>query len=182
VAVNGGDAHTRSLAATLAISATDASGVASMCVSNSTTCTAWEPYATTRAWNLAAGGTGTRTVHVRFRDVYGNASAAPVADAVVYDVTAPGGGALTATAGAGQVALSWSGFSDPHSGVGSYVVVSAVGTAPASCSAGTRIYAGASTAFVHSGLVSGTTYGYRLCAVDRLGNTSAGLTRTARVP
>jgi hypothetical protein len=66
--------------------------------------------------------------------------------------------------------------------VASYVVVFAAGAAPVSCSVGTQLYAGSGTSFAHSGLVNGTTYGYRACAVDGAGNVSVGVVRSALLP
>ncbi|MFT3842147.1 MAG: S8 family serine peptidase [Myxococcaceae bacterium] len=179
VTIDSGDSYTRATAATLTLSATDASGVAQMCVSNSASCTAWETYATSKSWTLTAGSSGTRTVFVSFRDVWGNTSTA-VSDTIVYDVTVPTAGTLTGTGGNAQVSLSWSGVTDPVSGVASYTVVFGTASAPASCSAGTVAYSGTATSFVHTGLSNGNTYYYRLCATDRAGNTSAGVTANAR--
>jgi len=89
---------------------------------------------------------------------------------------------VAATPGDTQVALNWSGFSDAHSGVGSYVVRFAMGSAPSSCTSGTAVpgYDGTSTTYTHTGLINGTTYGYRVCAIDMAGNTSSGATATAK--
>jgi len=68
-----------------------------------------------------------------------------------------------ATPGDAQVALSWTGFSDALSGIPNYV------------------YSGPDTSIPpHTGLINGTTYGYRICATDGAGNTSTGATATAR--
>jgi uncharacterized protein GlcG (DUF336 family) len=172
----------KSLAVNLDLAATDASAVTAMCVSNTTTCSAWVPFAQTKAWTLSAGASGTRTVRVWFRDEWNNASTAAVSASVVYDVAAPTGGSLTATPSARQVQLAWSGFSDALSGVASYKVVAAPKTAPASCAAGTVLYQGANRAFTHTGLTTGAVWGYRVCATDGMGNSSAGTVRTAKVP
>jgi subtilisin family serine protease len=178
VVVNDDAAYTKSANVTLALSATDASGVSQVCVSNDATCTAWKSYATTSAWTLSAAD-GAKTVRVFFRDTWGNTSAAAT-DSIVLDATAPKGGALTATPGSGQVALSWSGFSDATSGVASYKVVAANGaTAPATCSTGTLVYSGTSTSTVETGLTNGVARSYRVCALDAAGNVSAGVARKA---
>jgi len=46
------------------------------------------------------------------------------------------------------------------------------GSAPSSCSSGTSVYSGSATSTTVSGLTDGTTYGFRVCAVDNAGNTS----------
>jgi hypothetical protein len=176
-------ALTASTTITLGLSAADGSGVAAMCLSNATTCAAWEPYAATRTWTLAAGGSGVRTISVWFRDVWGNATATPVKATVTYDATGPAGGTLTATAAAGRVTLAWSGVTDALSGVASYRLVAQAGAAPTSCAAGIVLFQGAGTApVVHAGLASRSTWGYRLCATDGLGNANAGVTKTVTVP
>lgn len=179
VTINGGDAYTRLTAATLTLSATDASGVAQMCVSNTATCTAWETYAASKSWTLAAGSSGTRTVYVFFRDAWGNTSTA-VNDTILYDVTAPSNGTLSGTGSNAQVSVSWSGVTDPVSGVASYTLVFGTSGVPASCSAGTVAYSGTATSYVHTGRTNGLTYSYRLCATDRAGNTSVGSTGSWR--
>jgi hypothetical protein len=176
VVINGGAAYTRAAAVTLTLSSTDASGVAQMCLSNTSTCTTWVAYASSAAWTLTAGS-GARTVYASFRDPWGNTSVASAA--ITLDAAAPTGGVVSATAGSRQVSVSWSGFTDALSGVGSYTVAVGVGAAPATCAAGQVISTGAATSFVHTSLSAGTLYGYRICATDRAGNTSAGVTKTA---
>jgi hypothetical protein len=100
---------------------------------------------------------------------------------IVYDVVAPAGGRLSASAGAGFVALSWSGFADGDSGVARYSLVGSASAAPSSCAVGTPLYSGTATSFRHSGLAPGTRYFYRLCATDGAGNTTAGLTASVVV-
>jgi chitodextrinase len=48
------------------------------------------------------------------------------------------------------------------------------------CTSGTEVFVGAGQSFLHKGLTRGTTYQYRLCAVDRTGNVSTGATRGAK--
>ena len=55
----------------------------SMCVSNGTTCVAWQTARTSLSWTLS-GGTGLKTVRVWFRDAYSNTTATAVADTVTY--------------------------------------------------------------------------------------------------
>ncbi|MCX7004207.1 MAG: hypothetical protein NTV22_13180 [bacterium] len=53
---------------------------------------AWESYATSKAWTLAAGD-GIRTVYVKFRDALLNESAA-VSDSIILDTTPPSGASV----------------------------------------------------------------------------------------
>lgn len=180
VAINGGAAATRTAAVTLAITASDASGVAQMCVSAAATCTEFQPFAATRAWTLA-GGDGKKTVTVFLRDKLGNTTTAATSPSatITLDTAAPTGGTVTAKPGSGQIALSWTGFADAATGVASYRVAAATGaTAPANCT-GATVYAGTATATTLTGLVNGTTYSYRVCALDGAGNLSAGATASA---
>lgn len=175
VAIAGGATAVKAAAVALAITGSDASGVTQMCVSNTEACTAFEPFAATKAWTLATGD-GRKTVRVFLRDARGNTTTAQTSPRVevTLDSTAPTGGAVTAEPGNAQIALRWSGFTDAGSGVASYRVVGATGTvAPANCS-GTAIYTGTATATAVTGLVNGTQYSYRVCAVDAAGNLSAG--------
>jgi hypothetical protein len=43
LAINGGSTVTRTTSVTLTLSATDMSGIAQMCLSNTATCSAWTP-------------------------------------------------------------------------------------------------------------------------------------------
>ena len=55
-----------------------------------------------------------------------------------------------------------------------YKLVFATGAVPASCAVGTELVSGTAMSFTHSGLANGTTYYYRLCAIDAVGNVSGG--------
>lgn len=180
--------NTNNISVTLYISASDDySGVSQMCVSDSSTCTTWETFATSKAWTLPTGD-ATKTVYIWFKDALGNANATPYSGTITLDTIAPTEGTLTATAVSGTIRLDWSGFSDSGSGIKDYILVYNVGggVAPASCSAGiavtnfTYTLSGGAYTFTHStGLTSGTTTYYRLCATDWIGNTSAGATAQA---
>ena len=177
IVVSGDTAWTNSRSVTVASSATDATGVSYMCLSNSTTCSSWQAYATSASFTLGSTA-GVRTVYAWFKDPYGNVSTVAT-DTIGYDATAPTGGIVTATPGANEVALSWSGYSDATSGVASYKVVYNAGTAPTSCSSGTLAYSGSGTSTTLAGLTGGTSYGIRVCAVDNAGNVSTGISKTA---
>ncbi|MET0387560.1 MAG: S8 family serine peptidase [Polyangiales bacterium] len=177
VKINGGATLTNNTAVTLTLAATDPSGVASLCLSNSASCTSWEPYKSSRAWTLGATS-GTATVSAWFRDAFGNTSPSPVRASIAVDRAAPSDGSLSGLTGSQRIALSWTKASDP-SGIASYRLVVAPGnTAPSTCDAGVRLYAGLELRYTHTGLRPGTTYSYRLCAYDKAGNGSRGLTRT----
>ena len=111
-------------------------------------------------------------MNVWFRDELGkDTSAAPYSDTILLDTTAPANGKVTAVPGNKKLTLNWSGFTDnmPGSGITGYRAVYQIGSsAPSSCSAGTPVpgYVSPATTLVHTGLVNGTTYGYRVCAID----------------
>lgn len=181
VTINGGDAATRSTAATLTLAAVDAGGGSvRMCISNTATCNSWTEFAATKRWTLRVGS-GTKTVNVWFRDKRGNTSATPVSDTIQMDTTKPTNGTVTVAPGDAQLAMSWDGFDDgTGSGVTSYRAVFQVGSAPLSCTSGKPVpgYEGAAETLVHTGLVNGKAYGYRVCARDAAGNLSLGATGT----
>jgi hypothetical protein len=123
-------------------------------------------------------------VHLRTVDRAGNWSASAVHLGPFFiDRTPPVNGILTATPGTAKVSLSWSRFSDATSGLSAtnpYRLVYGTSAYPATwCANGTPIFAGAAAQFEHLSLVPGTRYFYRLCAVDKAGNVSAGATGTA---
>jgi hypothetical protein len=123
-------------------------------------------------------GDGTKTVYAWFKNALGSTNATPYSASIILDTTPPTNGTVTATPGNGQVALSWRGFNDTGSGIGDYKVVYAVGHAPHSCSVGTAIYTNGTT-YLQTGLTNGTTYRYRVCAIDNAGNMSTGATASA---
>lgn len=61
----------------LDIAASDASGLARMCVSNSPSCSGWRSFQASSMWTLEAGAHGPRSVYVWLEDGLGNRSAAP---------------------------------------------------------------------------------------------------------
>ena len=75
ISINGGASFVTNHNVTLALSATDNSGVTAMRFNNDGgDWTGWEPFATARAWSLNTNN-GTRTVSVQYRDVALNTSA-----------------------------------------------------------------------------------------------------------
>ena len=180
ITIKGGAEAAKCRNVTLTLTATDATpGAIKMCISNTSTCTTWTAFAETKSWTLATGN-GTKTVNVWFRDVWGNESDIPYSDTILLDTVAPTNGTVTPTPGVGQVTLDWTGFTDTGSGIGNYKVVFSRGSAPASCSEGKQIYNGPDTIYMHTGLTAGTTYYYRVCAIDEAGNTSTGKTAKAK--
>ncbi|MCE9571950.1 MAG: S8 family serine peptidase [Deltaproteobacteria bacterium] len=177
VTINSGATLTNNRAVTLAITATDAGGLATMCVTNTTAaCTPFETFATTKAWTLSTGD-GAKTVLVYLRDKAGNTTTLGTSPAasITVDATAPTGGTATAASGDTKVVVSWTGFADAGSGIVGYRVVGGTTAAPPATCGGTLLYSGTGAAFTHTGLVNGTTYQYRICALDNAGNLSAGI-------
>lgn len=85
----------------------------------------------------------------------------------------------------GQINLSWVGSTDLSGGAVTYKVVRGLGSAPppVSCTEdGVKsflVYQGSSLSYVSKGLDEGISYGYRVCAVDAVGNTSIGSAKNA---
>jgi hypothetical protein len=182
IAINGGvEDYTRSRTVTLNLSCTDNVACTQMQFSNdNTTWSRTATYATSKSWSLTTGN-GQKIVYVKYRDAVGNWS--PVySDTIIFDDTAPTAGTMSANASPGTIALSWSGFSDAVSGLSKYTLVYGTKSTPSTCTAGTALYSGPETSYNHSGVVSGTTYYYRLCATDMAGNVSKGVTRSVVAP
>lgn len=119
VLINGGAISTNSTSVMLTLSASDnLSGVVQMCISNATTCSAWEPFAAAKSWILS-GVQGMNTVYVQYKDAAGNLS--PVASSSIsLDATPPSGSVVinggAASTNSTSVALTLS-ASDNISGV-----------------------------------------------------------------
>ena len=153
-----------------------ASGIDSpteMCVSNTSSCTSWSSVADTLSWTLPTGD-GEQTVSLWHRNELGQES--PVAsDTIQVDSVMPDNGIVNATATKGQISLSWMGFSDDDSGISEMRVVGREGLrAPSDCSTGTLHYTGTGSSTTITGLTDGSTYAFRVCAVDAAGNISTG--------
>jgi hypothetical protein len=180
VNINNGAAFTRSTSATLSLFASDASGVSGMCISSTSSCTSFTAFSASKVFSLPAGS-GVKTVNVWFKDTQGNVSTTPASDTITLDTTLPTDGTFSSSQSAGQVALQWTSAADTPSGVAGYKLVFAISaTAPATCNSGTVAYAGTALSFTHTGLTNGSTYSYRLCALDVAGNVSTGKTLSAR--
>jgi hypothetical protein len=178
VTINAGATYTNKAAVSLSLAATDASGVASVCISNTATCTTFTAFAATKAWTMA-NINGTATVRVWFKDIYGNVSASPVSDTIILDSTVPTASTISAVPSDASVTLTWTASTDASSGLAGYKVVSALNTAP-TCAAGTTVFTGTTLTTVVTGLTNGSLYAYRVCPFDTAGNFATGGTTTAR--
>lgn len=111
LSINNGANVTTVRQVTLAITASDVSGAATQCISNTLTsgadCAPWENFTTPRGWMLAAGANGPRTVYLFLTDKAGNMMSTPANAAIdlQVDQNAPkgtvviNGGAATTTTG-----------------------------------------------------------------------------------
>lgn len=176
VTINAGDLLARVYPVTLDLTATDASAISSVCISQTSTCTNWVAFSTTKAWTLR-GPNGLVTINVWFRDVYGNTSA-PQSATITLDTLAPSLPALTTTIDSDGITLTWSAATDLN-GVASYTLVWTAGKAPpASCSVGNLAYMGPDLTYVDT-LGPPSFRGYRLCATDEAGNRNTGVVASA---
>ena len=100
VVINSGNSFTSTTSVTLTLSATDPSGVTHMCISNTNSCSSWETNAASKPWTLA-GGDGTKTVYVWFRDGLGNENSTPFSDTIILDTISPVG-SIVINGGAGS--------------------------------------------------------------------------------
>ncbi|HAY20697.1 MAG TPA: hypothetical protein DCY27_00705 [Desulfobacterales bacterium] len=120
-------------------------------------------------------------MYARFRDEAGNQTDI-VSDTIYLDMSAPAGGALTATPGPEQVTLNWSGFADSGgSGIGYYMLFYSSTGFPDKTT-GAKLYQGGSTSFPHVELTPGKTCYYRVYVVDRAGNVSTGTVTAKATP
>ena len=173
IVINSGAPYTQTRGVTLTLSCSDNACYQMQFSNDNVTWSNPAAYSVTKTWTLTAGD-GEKTVYVKYRDSVGNWSETN-SDAITLDATPPVNGSLTAVAGRAQVTLNWSGFNDALSGIAGYRLVYNTGSAPASCSAGTLIYSDTGTSYLHTNLIPGTRYYYRLCAQDKAGNTSTGV-------
>jgi hypothetical protein len=91
-------------------------------------------------------------------------------------MTAPVDGTVQAVPQVNTLQLTWSGFTDADTDVTGYRVAHAAGTPPSSCSTAAAV---TGRSFALGGLANNVLYGIRVCAVDRLGNVSRGVTLQA---
>ena len=127
------------------------------------------------------GLTGSLTINMRASSSGGGPTTNTAISRTV-DATPPTNGTLTVTPGNLKNTLDWSGITDAGSGLaptGTYTIRWATGaTPPANCTAGTLLgtYDSGTLTANHLGLTNGTTYSYRICAIDLAGNQNTGAT------
>ncbi|MEL6183702.1 MAG: S8 family serine peptidase, partial [Myxococcota bacterium] len=179
VLVEDGTGWVRSTSVRMDFTVTDPDGVAAMCISNTSSCTAWRGFSA-RHYHQLASAEGTQTIYVWFRDTLGNESPTPVATAVQVDSTAPVDGTATSVGQDNAVEVSWSGFADTESGITGYRVVTyRQSYAPPTCEHGTVVFEGPGVSAVDSGATNGSRIAYRVCARNAAGLSSAGTTTLA---
>lgn len=181
VIINGGAKFTKSTKVTVDVTVTSGAAAATVCLSMTTKCTAWKNYAPSLPFTLPTGD-GAKTVNVWWKSGSGVVSAQPASATITLDTTAPTNGTLVAKLVGSAAALAWVGATDKGSGVASYKLVSAVGTAPRNCSSGTELYAGTNIAYATSELPKGQTTYFRLCTLDNLGTMNTGVQVAVKVP
>ena len=135
------------------------------------------PTPTTWSVTLTSLTEGLNQISATSQDAAGNETI--VIKNILFDATAPIDGSITVLPGNSQVALTWKDFSDTGSGIDSYRLVYDSLQSPASCDMGQVIFEGQATSFTHTSLLNGIAYNYRLCAIDKAGNISLGVTSTA---
>ena len=170
--VNNGAPVSKSKTVTLTFVTDTPDELAEMCVSNSPNCTNWVEFSSSMSWTMA--GEGPRSVYVWLATMDGEESTEPLVGTVTVDTTKPVDGMVTAVRAAGKVNLTWDGYMDAGTGIAKYKVVYATGGVPGSCSMGTPLYSGTVASATHKMPTKGTTYGYRVCALDAAGNMSSG--------
>ncbi len=162
-----------------------AAGYPKYCVDTTNTCTPATTYSA--AINLVCVSGSICTQYVRYQSLDKAGNLEPVKSSLVMqDRQSPTDGTFTANAGNGQVSLNWSGFGDSGSGLhesDAYKVVClTTGFPDLWCTNGSDITAiTTQMSYMHAGpdVRNGTTYYYRVCAVDAVGNTSPGVTAFA---
>jgi len=125
ISINNNATFARSTGVTLTLSASDTqSGMGSgsqMRFSNdNVNWSTAEPYATSKAWTLAAGD-GAKTVYVRYKDVAGNWMSTSASDSVILDTVLPTASISSPADGAktNQISLTISGSAGDANGIAS---------------------------------------------------------------
>ena len=88
IAINNDSDITASEVVTLSLSSSSTRGISQMCISNTTTCSSWEPYTTSKLWTLTTGD-GFKFVYVWFKDSTGASNAEPYFDTINLDTPPP---------------------------------------------------------------------------------------------
>ncbi len=178
VVIDDGASYTNNTTVKLYLSAS--SDTTQMCISNTPSCYSWITYERLKKWSFANTiGGSQKTVYVLYKNNIRNNNITPYTATISLDTVAPINGSLTAVPGSHLNELRWDNFSDSSSGIAKYELVFSEVSYPTSCTTGTQIYTGPALSYVHTGLNSGITYYYRVCATDKAGNTSTGVTVSA---
>src|SRR5690606_5787805 len=112
------------------------------------------------------------------RDAAGNVGPASAALVITIDVTAPAApSGPTATFGNQQNVLTWT--ANGETDIASYKVYGGTSTNPTTV---LTTVAAPATTYTHTGLTNGTTYYYRLTAVDLAGNEGTVSAEVNAVP
>ena len=88
VAINGGAPYTKMAPIILTFSVSDLSGVTGMCISETPSCTNWEPYSPSKNWLLSSGD-GPKTMYAWFRDGQNNITPIPATASITLDTSVP---------------------------------------------------------------------------------------------
>jgi len=176
---NDNSPYTKKTAVTLALSPPPTAASMQFSTNNGKSWTAWMACASTKNLTLSASN-GLKIVYVRFRDSNKVNIADIYWDAITLDTKAPVKKSFTINS---AFQLSWE-FTDATSGIASYILDRSTATYPAcSTTSSALIYNGPLTSFDDSAnTITGTTYYYRLCAVDNAGNMSAGAKASLKKP
>ena len=122
---------------------------------------------------------GSLTINMRATSAGGGTGTGSPVNLTV-DATGPTGAALTATAGDGEVGLSWT-CTDAGMGMCTFKLVRS-STPPADCT-GAALYQGDATVYTDDSVVNETSYGYRVCVLqDGAGNTSTASSTATAMP
>ena len=162
----------------MSLSATDNVGVTAYYASETSTtpsasATGWTSvtsttsYSATVSFTLRSGSVGdnTKTVYVWFKDTAGNVSSS-ASDSITLASAPSAPTGVSATAGNGQVSISWTSVS----GATSYNIYWST-TSGVTKTTGTKLTGGTSP-YTHTGRTNGTTYYYVVTAVNSYGESS----------
>ncbi len=175
ISMNSNAQFTTSTVVSLAIQATDQSGVAKMCISTTPSCQTWEAFATSKTINLASSQ-GLQTVYAWFEDNLGNRSALPTQDDIILDTVPPAIGLLSSTSTQNSITVAWRRGVDTN-GIGSYRLVYKQGArAPRpNCVDGISVpLTPGALSGTAANLTANTAYSFRACSVDKAGNVGTG--------
>jgi hypothetical protein len=128
--------------------------------------------------------TGSKTANLRITDAAGNiANVALTGTGVTAPVTVPGAPTIgTATGGDAQATVNWSPpASNGGSAITSYTVQAFAGTSTTPAVTRTLVPA-TDTSFVVTGLTNGTSYTFRVLAVNSVGSSAASAASNAVTP